>query len=151
MAVVSTAIHELKILRKNGMWQCRFQTDFDDGRFKRVKLYASDLDMELYEGLPERPNPDYDPDVDPPENATLPAVPPDPTALDSYITQAQNLAVAKVTQQDAQEGVDPDTEITANKEATIQERAVAYLRRAWQEEEAYDAYRLFDRFNTYRS
>lgn len=52
--------------------------------------------------------------------------------------------------QDAQAGVDANVEITAHKQANAKQRAVAYLRAAWQEEDAYAAFLLFDRFNTYR-
>lgn len=52
--------------------------------------------------------------------------------------------------QDADAGVDPDEEVVAGGEASIEQRAVAYLRGAWGEENARDAYLLFDRFNTFR-
>ena len=51
---------------------------------------------------------------------------------------------------DARDGAGPDVEVTANKEASIEQRALAYLRAAWETEESYAAYLLFDKFNDYR-
>ncbi len=51
---------------------------------------------------------------------------------------------------DAEEGVSSDAEVVANKEASIEQRAVAYLRAAWQTENAYEAFLLFDKFNDFR-
>lgn len=54
-------------------------------------------------------------------------------------------------EQDSQEGVDADTEVTAHKLASVKQRAVAYLRKAWEMENAYEAFLLFDKFNDYRN
>ena len=56
----------------------------------------------------------------------------------------------QVQEGDAAEGVSSDTEITANKQSSIQQRAVAYLRGAMAEEDPYAAFLLLDRFNTFR-
>jgi hypothetical protein len=56
---------------------------------------------------------------------------------------------AKQEQQDAANSVDPESEVAASQEASIAQAAVAYLRAAWQEELAPDAYLLFARFNNY--
>jgi hypothetical protein len=50
---------------------------------------------------------------------------------------------------DAGEAVSPDEPVAPNKEATIEQNAIAYLRDSWRSELASDAYLLFDRFNTY--
>ena len=145
MPVSSTTIHELF-----KPW-VRVEVTMTDGRTARRKFKPDASVWTQWEGLPERDNPDYDPG--PPEvgTPTLPAVPPDPNAFNSYLTQAGDMVLASFKQQDAEEGVDADTDIAANKEATQQEKAVAYLRRAWQEDDAYQAYRILDRFNTYRN
>lgn len=145
MPVSSATIHEVF-----KPW-VRVEVTMTDGRVLRKKFkILDDAVWAAWEGLPERDNPDYDPG--PPEvgEPTLPAVPPDPTAFDSYLSQGAELALAEIKQRDAEEGINSNTAIAANKEATIQERAVAYLRAAWREENSYDAYLLFDRFNTYR-
>lgn len=51
---------------------------------------------------------------------------------------------------DANDGVSANQEITAHKQANAKQRAVAYLRNAWEQENAYAAFLLFDKFNTYR-
>lgn len=145
MPVSSTTIHEVF-----KPW-VRVEVTMTDGRTLRRKFKILDPAVwTAWEGLPERGNPDYDPG--PPEvgSPTLPAVPPDPNAFDTYLTQAGDMVLAQFKLQDAGEGIDADTDIAANKEATAQEKAVAYLRRAWQEEDAYKAYRLLDRFDIYR-
>jgi len=58
---------------------------------------------------------------------------------------------AKMEEDDAAEGVSADDEVIAKGEASIEQRAVAYLRAAWQEENARDAYLLFDKFNDFRN
>ena len=75
---------------------------------------------------------------------------PDLDAWNDLVAAAQATIQAQQEVQDAEDGVGPDTEVTAHKEASIEQRAVAYLRRAWQEENCRDAYLLFDKFNDYR-
>ena len=58
---------------------------------------------------------------------------------------------AQQEKQDAVNSVDPDAEVAASQEASIAQAAVAYLRAAWQEELAPDAYLLFARFANYVS
>ena len=53
-------------------------------------------------------------------------------------------------QNDAEQGVDPDAVIVAGGEASIEQRAVAYLRAAWRSEDPYAAFLLFERFNNFR-
>lgn len=57
----------------------------------------------------------------------------------------------QMEKRDAEDAVQTDTEVGANKEASIQQTAVAYLRVAWDTEQAYDAYLLFSRFNNFRN
>ena len=57
---------------------------------------------------------------------------------------------AKQEVQDAEAGVSSDDEIVAGGEASVEQRAVAYLRAAWGQELARDAYLLFDKFNDFR-
>lgn len=52
---------------------------------------------------------------------------------------------------DAEDAVDSESEVSANKEASIAQTALAYLRAAWQQEQAHDAYLLFARFANYVS
>jgi len=66
------------------------------------------------------------------------------------VAAVQAEAQARMTQSDAEAAVNPDAEVQADKEATLADVAVAYLRRAWNQEQAYDAYLLFSRFNNYR-
>ena len=55
------------------------------------------------------------------------------------------------SQQDAEEAVENDEEILADyKEATRNQQAVAYLRRAMEQGDPYIAYLKFSRFNDYR-
>ena len=56
----------------------------------------------------------------------------------------------QIQEADAGEGVSADDEITTNKQASIQQRAVAYLRAAMAEDDPYTAFLLLDRFNTFR-
>ena len=121
----TTAIHELKIMKKGSNWSCRFETTLDDGRIKRIRIPVDEADITLYEGG-------------------------NSAALDSYIADAQARVIARVKDQDANNNISPDVAVAAETEATIQDRAVAYLRKAWREENAYDGYLLFDRFNDYR-
>lgn len=58
---------------------------------------------------------------------------------------------AQVELSDAEQAVDPEGEVTGNGEASIAQAAVAYLRAAWDTDQAADAYLLFARFNTYRN
>lgn len=60
-------------------------------------------------------------------------------------------SLVKLTNSDAEDGVSADTEIVKRGFASKKLRAVAYLRRAMQQELAYDAFLLFDRFNDYRN
>jgi len=72
-------------------------------------------------------------------------------AWNDKIANVQDEIEAQVSQRDAEDGISPDDEITANGDASIEQRAVAYLRRAWQEERPRDAFLLFDRFNDFRN
>ncbi len=53
-------------------------------------------------------------------------------------------------ERDAQDGVSPDAEVIAKGEASIEDRAVAYLREAYNQQNAWDAFLLFDKFNDFR-
>lgn len=50
---------------------------------------------------------------------------------------------------DADSAVDPDAPVAAEKEASIAQTCVAYIREAAATEQAYDAFLLYDRINTY--
>lgn len=52
--------------------------------------------------------------------------------------------------QDAAEAVEADEEVAPYKQANAKQLAVAYLRRAWNEEDPYKAFLKFSRFNDYR-
>jgi len=56
---------------------------------------------------------------------------------------------ATMEKRDAEDAVTPDEDVAANKEATIAQTCVAYIRQAWNEETAYDAHALYARINTY--
>ena len=56
----------------------------------------------------------------------------------------------QIQEADAGGGVSVDVEITTNKQASIKQRAVAYLRAAMAEDDPYTAFLLLDRFNTFR-
>jgi len=56
---------------------------------------------------------------------------------------------AAMEAQDAQNAVDPDAPVAANKDASIAQTCVAYIREAAETEQAYDAWLLYDRINTY--
>lgn len=58
--------------------------------------------------------------------------------------------LADVENADAQTDIAADVEITAHKQASAKQRAVAYLRAAWATDQAYEAYLLLDRFNAFR-
>jgi len=65
------------------------------------------------------------------------------------VTAAAATIQAQVERRDAAEAVDPEQEVAASKEASIAQVAVAYLRGAWEEEQAYNAWLRFARFNNY--
>lgn len=75
---------------------------------------------------------------------------PDLDAWNDLIASMNAVIQAEQEQQDAEFSVDPESDIDGDyKEASKAQRAVAYLRRAWQEELAPDAYLLFARFANY--
>jgi hypothetical protein len=51
--------------------------------------------------------------------------------------------------QDAAQAVTPDEDVAANNEASVAQTCVAYIREAAATEQAYDAWLLYDRINTY--
>lgn len=74
----------------------------------------------------------------------------DSAAWATLLTEIGQKVQAGQAKRDSYSGVSGSVEITANKQANIKERAVAYLRTAIQEKDAHSAYLLLDRFNTYR-
>ena len=56
---------------------------------------------------------------------------------------------AQMENRDAEDAVDPEAPVNANKEASQAQTCVAYIRQALNTEQAYDAYLLLDRINTY--
>jgi len=67
------------------------------------------------------------------------------------IAAISDLIQEQVEKQDAEDSVDPETEVSAEGEASLAQAAVAYLRAAYREDQAYDAYLLFSRFNNFRT
>lgn len=57
---------------------------------------------------------------------------------------------AQVAESDAYDDLNPDEDIAAHKEATVKQRAVAYLREAMQQEYAREGYRRLWKFDQYR-
>lgn len=55
----------------------------------------------------------------------------------------------QVELRDADEAVTPDEDIAAHKQASIAQTCIAYIRQAWEQEQAYDAWNLYARINTY--
>ena len=74
----------------------------------------------------------------------------DLTAWDALLLTLIDKAQAKLEVKDSQENIDESEDIVATGEGNHQQRAVAYLKAAWLEPNAYDAYLLIDRFNQYR-
>ena len=58
-------------------------------------------------------------------------------------------AQAQAERRDANEAVTPDADIVAYKQASIAQTCIAYIRQAWEQEQAYDAWNLYSRINTY--
>jgi hypothetical protein len=50
---------------------------------------------------------------------------------------------------DAHEAVDPDADVTANKEASQPQTCIAYIKQAWEQESANSAWLLYARINNY--
>ena len=73
---------------------------------------------------------------------------PDLDAWNDAVANAGAQAQEMMESRDAQEAVG-DTDIAANKEASIAQSAIAYIRAAWTAEAAYDAWILFSRINTF--
>lgn len=73
---------------------------------------------------------------------------PDLDSWNDAVANAGAQAQAQMERRDAEEAVG-DQDIAANKEASIAQSAIAYIRSAWNEPQAYDAYLLFDRINTF--
>lgn len=65
------------------------------------------------------------------------------------VSQAGAVAQARMEEADANEAVSGEQDVAANKEATIAQTCIAYIRQAWDMELAYDAWALYDRINTY--
>jgi hypothetical protein len=56
---------------------------------------------------------------------------------------------AQMESSDAHAAVDPDSDVTANKEASQAQTCVAYIRDAWNMESANDGWMLYSRINNY--
>ena len=65
------------------------------------------------------------------------------------IAAISDLIQAQQEASDAQSAVDPETPVTAHKEASQAQTCIAYIREALATEQAYDAFLLLDRINTY--
>lgn len=76
---------------------------------------------------------------------------PDSTAWSETLLEAENRALRLMQERDANDVVESDAEIEGPvKEASPAQQAVAYLRRAMETKDSYEAYRKFSRFNNYR-
>lgn len=75
---------------------------------------------------------------------------PDLNAWNDLLAAISATIQTEQSERDAQASVAADGEVAPYLEASSKQVAVAYLRNAWEKEQAYDAYLLFDRFNTYR-
>jgi hypothetical protein len=56
---------------------------------------------------------------------------------------------ADMVRSDAYAAVDPDADVTANKEASQPQTCIAYIKQAWEQESANDAWLLYARINNY--
>lgn len=74
---------------------------------------------------------------------------PDLDSWNDQVAAAGATIQARVEEQDAQEAVTPDADVAANKEASIAQTCIAYIRQAWSHESAIDAWNLYARINTY--
>lgn len=81
---------------------------------------------------------------------TKPLRAPNLAAWSELLVDIGDVVQTSQEESDASEGVSPDEEVVANGQASIEQRAVAYLRAAWETELAYDAFLLFDKFNDFR-
>lgn len=75
---------------------------------------------------------------------------PDEDAWSALILKIEERTLREVQEQDARESIS-DAEIETNGEASIEQRAVAYLRDALEQEDAFDAYVRMARFNNFRT
>lgn len=75
---------------------------------------------------------------------------PDATAWANKLIDLPAEVELKMQMDDAEEASDQDVEITAVKQASIKQVALAYLRKAYSLTDPYQAYLKFDRFNNYR-
>lgn len=75
---------------------------------------------------------------------------PDEDAWSELILGIEAKTLQEVQEEDAQANIG-DSEIEANGEASIEQRALAYLRDAMEQEQAFDAYVRFARFNNFRT
>ena len=75
---------------------------------------------------------------------------PDATAWANLSVDLADEVEAQVQEQDAEEAVDADEEVQPYKQASREQLALAYLRRAHRNEDPYRAYLQFSRFNDWR-
>ena len=66
------------------------------------------------------------------------------------IIDLPDIVEAEVARADAESDLSDDEEIAAKGEATREQRALAYLRKAYSLDDPYKAFLLFDRFNEFR-
>ena len=74
---------------------------------------------------------------------------PNQAAWDALKAGADTEAEAIMARQDAQAMVDPDQDVAASGEASQADTCIAYIRAAWGEQFATDAYALYVRINNY--
>lgn len=74
---------------------------------------------------------------------------PDQDSWNDQVAAAGATIQARVEVQDAEAAVTPDADVAANKEASIAQTCIAYIRRAWEEQRAKDASDLYTRINNF--
>jgi len=75
---------------------------------------------------------------------------PDAAGWSALLLSLEASVLDQVSREDAEASVDPDQDITGVGQANQKQVALAYLRRAYRTGDPWTAYKLFDRFNSYR-
>lgn len=74
---------------------------------------------------------------------------PDEDAWSALILDIESKTLKEVQDEDAKDGIG-DEDVAAKGEASIEQRALAYLRTAMEQDTAYEAYKLMNRFDRFR-
>ena len=73
----------------------------------------------------------------------------DADAWNDLIAGISAVIQAQMEVRDAEDAIDSGADVVANKEASIAQTCVAYIREAWNAETAHEAWLLYARINTY--